>query len=79
MRPETRLLGALHGHKRPRGAWERHHPAAKAIALELLAHRPILNLRSGLLVGDVRTRFNVGGCTARTAVAMAKRNARGAS
>lgn len=59
----------------PRQVWVRHHPQANAIALELLRHRDVLRLRSGRLVSDVRARFGVGHCTARIAVALAKKAA----
>jgi len=55
--------------------WHRTHPRASAIALDLLKQRDLLNLRAGRLVRDVMDVFGVGGCTARIAVAMARRNA----
>jgi hypothetical protein len=59
----------------PNKVWTRHHPEAGRIALRLLSHRDLLNLRAGRLVRDVMDVFGVGGCTARIAVAMARRNA----
>lgn len=56
--------------------YERRHPTANTIALELLRHRDLLRLRSGRLVKDVCEVFHVGGCTARIAVALARRNGR---
>lgn len=66
-RVERREVPPLH-------LWRRHHPTAKAIALDLLAAPDLLRLRAGLLVADVRDKYHVGGCTARIAVAMARRN-----
>lgn len=56
--------------------WQRHHPVATSIALEILAERDLLRLRAGRLVRDVIEVFGVSPCTARIAVAMARRNAR---
>lgn len=55
--------------------WQRHHPAAKRIAADLLAHYDVLNLRTRRLAADIRARYAVGDCTARTAVAIARRAA----
>lgn len=60
----------------PLHTWTRHHPTASAIALDLLRQRDLLGLRAGRLVRDVMEVCGVGACTARTAVAMARRNAR---
>lgn len=56
--------------------WQRHHPMATSIALEILHERDLLRLRSARLVRDVMDVFGVGACTARIAVAMARKNAR---
>lgn len=56
--------------------WQRHYPTATSIALEILRERDLLRLRSGRLVRDVIDVFGVGACTARIAVAMARKNAR---
>lgn len=58
-----------------RRAWVRHHPAANTIAAAVLTAPELLNLRTRRLVADIRERFHVGGCTARTAVAIARRSA----
>jgi hypothetical protein len=55
--------------------WQRHHPTASGIALDLLRQRDLLGLRAGRLVRDVMAVRGVGACTARIAVAMARRNA----
>jgi hypothetical protein len=57
------------------GNWTRHHPAAIAIADDLLRCRELLNLRAGRLVRDVMSVRGVGLCTARIAVALARKNA----
>lgn len=56
--------------------WTRHHPKANAIALDLLRQRDLLRLRAGRLVRDVVDVYHVGACTARIAVALARRNGR---
>ena len=58
-----------------KGDWHRHHPTASRIALDLLHHRALLNLRPACLVRDVMEVHHVSQCTARIAVAMARRNA----
>lgn len=63
-------------HRGNSATWTRHHPQANAIALELLRQRDLLGLRSGRLVKDVCEVFHVGACTARIAVALARRNGR---
>lgn len=55
--------------------WHRHHPLAKRIAADLLAHRDVLNLRTRCLQRDIHEKYGVGHCTARTAVAMARKAA----
>jgi hypothetical protein len=57
------------------GDWHRYHPQAHRIADELLAQRDLLNLRTRRLAADIRARFGVGDCTARTAVAIARKAA----
>lgn len=66
----------IHITEKPLHDWQRHHPTANAIALDLLRRRDLLRLRSGRLVKDVMAVFHVGSCTARTAVALARRNGR---
>lgn len=66
----------LHSDGRPSHQWVRHHPTANTIALELLRQRDLLRLRSGRLVKDVCDVFHVKPCTARIAVALARRNGR---
>jgi hypothetical protein len=51
--------------------YERQHPTARRIAAQLPA--PLLSLRTRRLVADIRERFGCGNCTARTAVALARR------
>lgn len=53
----------------------RRHPAANAIAHDLLRQRDLLNLRAGRLVRDVMEVRGVGLCTARIAVALARKTA----
>lgn len=57
------------------GDWTRRHPAAHAIAHDLLRHRDLLNLRAGRLVRDVMDVRGVGLCTARIAVSLARKSA----
>ena len=53
--------------------YERQYPTAKRIASELSANRPMLALPRWRIIADIRQRFGCGDCTARTAVAMARR------
>jgi hypothetical protein len=57
------------------GDWHRYHPTANRIARELLRERALLNLRTGRLVRDVMAARRVGACTARIAVALARKTA----
>ena len=57
----------------PRHTSQRHHPSAQAIATALTADPALLDLRTRRLVPDIRQRFHVGDCTARIAVAIARR------
>lgn len=58
----------------PRPSRGRQHPTARAIADALLVEPALLNLRTRRLIPDIRQRFHVGRCTARTAIAIARRN-----
>lgn len=55
-----------------RRPWVRHHPTARAIAQYLTP--ALLTLPRWMVIADIRQRFHVGDCTARTAVAIARRN-----
>lgn len=59
----------------PLHVWQRHHPAANAIAGELLSAPALLELRTRRLERDIRDRYHVAPCTARIAVAIARRTA----
>lgn len=59
----------------PLHVWTRHHPLAKRIAAELLGDAAILTLRTRRLERDIRAKFHVGACTARTAVGIARKAA----
>lgn len=52
--------------------WHRHYPTAKRIAAALLAHRAVLNLRTRRLQADIQARYQVGTCTAMTAIGLAR-------
>lgn len=56
--------------------WTRHHPLPKRIAAALLQDAALLNLRTRRLESDIRSRFGVSTCTARTAVAIARKVSR---
>lgn len=58
----------------PRPSYGRQHPTAKAIAAALLVEPALLNLRTRRLIPDIRQRCHVGRCTARIAIALARRN-----
>lgn len=55
-----------------RSIWRRHYPTAKRIAAALLADPALLALRTRRLEQDIRARFGVSACTARTAVGFAR-------
>lgn len=55
------------------GDWHRHYPTANTIALEILARRDLLRLRTRLLKQDIREKFGVCDGTAGAAVAIARR------
>lgn len=59
----------------PLHEWHRYHPEANRIASELLRDRAVLNLRTRRLQSDIRSRFGVCAVTARTAVAIARKQA----
>ena len=58
---------------RPLRAGRRFHPTAHAIAAALTADPALLNLPRWMVISDIRQRFRVGDCTARIAVAIARR------
>jgi hypothetical protein len=57
---------------KPLYAGIRRHPTAHRIARELLSAPALLALRTRRLEADIRARFGVGACTARTAVSIAR-------
>lgn len=57
----------------PLHQWRRHHPTANAIAEHLCDD--LLALRTRRLQADIQAVHGVGACTARTAVAIARRRA----
>jgi hypothetical protein len=58
---------------KPAHVWTRHYPLAHLIASDLLAHPPLLNLRSRRLIADICTKYGVCRATADKAVAIARR------
>ena len=56
-----------------RRPWVRRHPTAHAIAAALTADPALLNLHTRRLIPDIRQQFHVGRCTARIAIAIARR------
>jgi hypothetical protein len=65
----------IHLSAKPLHDWRRHHPTARRIAADMLACRDVLNLRTRRLVRDIQQRDKVAICTARTAVAIARKAA----
>lgn len=55
--------------------YERRHPQAHRIASDLMTFRDVLNLRTRRLQRDIQQRYGVGHCTARTAIAIARKAA----
>lgn len=61
--------------KRSKRPWfVRNHPQANRIASELLRHREVMNLRTRLLLTDVKQRFDCSDWLARTAIAIARKS-----
>lgn len=55
----------------PLHSWTRHHPLPRAIAVQLTSE--MLQLRTQVLVKDIRQRFGVAPCTAMKAVSIARK------
>jgi hypothetical protein len=68
--------GAARRPKPSQPIYERHHPQANRIADRLKRDRALLDLRTRRLVKDVCDVFHVKPCTARTAVAIARKDRR---
>jgi hypothetical protein len=61
--------------KRSKRPWfVRNQPQANRIASELLNHREVMNLRTRLLLVDVKQRFDCSDWLARTAIAIARKS-----
>jgi hypothetical protein len=72
----ARVLDQINAVRRPKPTlpiYERHHPQAHRIADRLKRDRALLDLRTRRLVKDVCDVFHVKPCTARIAVALARK------